>query len=115
MAIPDYQTVMLPLLRAIADEKEHSLGEVVESVSDAFGLSPEERQQLLPSGQSTVIRNRAGWARTYLKKAGLIESTRRGFFRISERGRAVLASNPSRVDVRFLEQFPEFIVLGVLF
>jgi restriction system protein len=109
MAIPDYQTIMLPLLRAIADGNEHSLGVVIESVSDALGLSPEERQQLQPSGQSRVIGNRARWAQTYLKKAGLIESPRRGFVRISERGRSALASNPSRIDVKFLEQFPEFI------
>ncbi len=109
MGIPDYQTAMLPVLRSIADGKEYSLREVIQSVSDVFDLSPEERQQLLPSGKSTVIGSRTGWARTYLKKAGLIESTRRGFFRISERGRSVLASDPSRIDVKVLEQFPEFI------
>jgi restriction system protein len=84
-------------------------GESVEVLSQQFGLSPEEREQLLASGQQTVIRNRAGWARTYLKKAGLIESVRRGYFRIADRGRSVLASKPKRIDVRFLEQFPEFV------
>ena len=86
MAIPDYQTVMLPLLRFLVDEKEHNIGEVVDSLAETFDLSVEDRQQLLASGQQTVIRNRAGWARTYLKKAGLIASARRGFFRITERG-----------------------------
>lgn len=114
MAIPDYQTVMLPLLRFLGDEKEHNIGEVVGSLADEFKLSTEERQQLLGSGQQTVIRNRAGWARTYLKKAGLITSTRRGFFRITERGQSVLASKPNRIDVKYLEQFPEFVAFREL-
>ncbi len=79
MAIPDYQTVMLPLLHFLKDGKEHNIGEVVEALVHEFKLSTEEREQLLGSGQQTIIRNRAGWARTYLKKAGLLESTRRGF------------------------------------
>lgn len=114
MAIPDYQTVMLPLLRFLRDEKEHNIGEVVDELADEFSLSAEERQQLLESGQQTVIRNRAGWARTYLKKAGLIASTRRGFFRVTERGQSVLASKPARIDVKYLEQFPEFVAFREL-
>jgi len=114
MEIPDYQTVMLPILRFLKDEKEHNIGEVVDALNDEFNLSAEERQQLLGSGQQTVIRNRAGWARTYLKKAGLIASTRRGFFRITERGKSVLGSNPKRIDVKYLEQFPEFVAFREL-
>jgi restriction system protein len=114
MAIPDYQTVMLPLLRFLKDKKEYNIGEVVDALAEEFGLSAEERQQLLGSGQQTVIRNRAGWARTYLKKAGLIASTRRGFFRITERGQSVLGSKPGRIDVKFLEQFPEFVAFREL-
>lgn len=114
MAIPDYQTVMLPLLHFLKDGKEHSIGEVVEALVQEFKLSTEEREQLLGSGQQTIIRNRAGWARTYLKKAGLLESTRRGFFRITDRGRSVLASKPVRIDVKYLEQFPEFITFREL-
>lgn len=109
MAIPDYQTVMLPLLECLRDGKEHSLGEAVDAVSDHFRLSAEERQQLLPSGASTVIGNRVGWARTYLKKAGLLESPRRGFFRLTERGHDVVKGKPERVDVKFLERYPEFV------
>lgn len=109
MAIPDYQMIMLPLLRFLKDENEHNIGEGVDALAKEFNLSVDERQQLLGSGQQTIIRNRAGWARTYLKKAGLIESTRRGFFRITERGRSVLAAKPVRIDVKFLEQFPEFV------
>lgn len=114
MAIPDYQTVMLPLLRFLRDGKEYNIGEVVDSLAKEFSLSSEERQQLLGSGQQTVIRNRAGWARTYLKKAGLIESVRRGHFRITERGQSVLASKPERIDVKYLEQFPEFVAFREL-
>ncbi len=114
MAIPDYQTVMLPLLGLLRDRKERSLGEAVEGIADHFKLSADERQQLLPSGASTVIGNRVGWARTYLKKAGLIESTRRGFFRLTDRGQEVLKSRSDRVDVTFLEQFPEFVAFRAL-
>ncbi len=114
MPIPDYQTVMLPLLRFLKDEKEHNLGEVVDALAVEFNLSPDDLQQLLGSGQQTVIRNRVGWARTYLKKAGLIASTRRGFFRITERGQSVLASKPERIDVKYLEQFPEFVAFREL-
>src|SRR5262249_44736761 len=114
MAIPDYQTVMLPLLRFLKDGKEHNIGEVVDSLASEFNLSSEERQQLLGSGQQTVIRNRAGWARTYLKTAGLIDSTRRGYFRITDRGQSVLASMPERVDVKYLEQFSEFVAFREL-
>jgi restriction system protein len=91
---------MLPFLRFLKDGGEHNIGQVVESLADEFKLSPEERQQMLASGQQTVILNRAGWARTYLKKAGLIESVRRGYFRITERGKSVLASRPERVDIK---------------
>jgi restriction system protein len=114
MAIPDYQTVMLPLLRFLRDGKEHSLGEAIDAIADQFQLTPDERQQLLPSGASTVIGNRVGWARTYLKKAGLIESIRRAFFRLTDCGQDVLKSRPERVDVTFLEQFPEFVAFRTL-
>lgn len=114
MAIPDYQTLMLPLLHFLKDGKEHNIGQVVESLANEFDLTADERQQLLGSGQQTVIRNRAGWARTYLKKAGLITSTRRGFFRITERGQSVLASKPERIHVKYLEQFPEFVAFREL-
>jgi len=114
MAIPDYQTIMLPLLQCLTDGKEHNIGEVVDALAEEFQLSAEERQQLLGSGQQTVIRNRAAWARTYLKKAGLIASTRRGFFRITDRGQSVLTSMPPRIDVKFLEQFPEFVAFREL-
>jgi restriction system protein len=109
MAIPDYQTLMLPLLEILSDGEEHLLRETVQELADKFGLTDEERGQLLPSGVSTVIGSRVGWARTYLQKAGLIESTRRGCFQISPRGRSVLKKKPSKIDVEFLRRYPEFL------
>lgn len=109
MAIPDYQSLMLPLLRFLDDGKEHNLPEATEVLSEQFRLTPEERQQLLPSGQQTIIRNRIGWARTYMAKAGLIDAVRRGYWQLSSRGKEVLASNPERIDGHFLQRFPEFV------
>lgn len=108
MPIPDYQSVMLPLLRFLDDGGEHSLREAIDSLAEQFDLTEAERAEMLPSGQQATFNNRVGWARTYLKKAGLVESTRRGFFRISARGREVLLGSPTRINVGFLEQFSEF-------
>jgi restriction system protein len=109
MAIPDYQTCMLPFLRYLSDGTEHTLRDAEDSLAEHFKLTPAERAELLPSGQQGIFKNRIGWARTYLKKAALLESPRRGVFKITERGLKTLASNPSRIDVKYLEQFPEFI------
>lgn len=109
MSIPDYQSCMLPFLRFLGDGKEHTLREAEEALSENFSLTPAERAELLPSGQQGIFKNRVGWARTYIKKAGLIEATKRGVFKITDRGFKILASNPPRIDVKFLEQFPEFI------
>lgn len=109
MAIPDYQTIMLPLLRLLGDNEEHFLRDAVQQLADEFQLTEEEKRQLLPSGVSTVIGSRVGWARTYLHKAGLVESKRRGCIQISARGAAILKKNLARIDVEFLRQYPEFI------
>ena len=108
MALPDFQSTMLPLLQFAGDRQEHSLREAVDSLADHFGLSAVERKELLPSGQQEVLNNRVGWARTYLTKAGLLQVTRRGHFEIAKRGLEVLAGRPSRVDSKFLERFDEF-------
>jgi restriction system protein len=108
MSIPDFQTIMLPFLKSVGDEKEHSLRETIEYLATQFDLSVEERKELLESGQER-FNNRVGWARTYLNKSGLIEPTRRGYFRITAIGKEVLAKNPDKIDIKFLEQFPEFI------
>lgn len=109
MTVPDYQSVMLPLLKALGDGEEHSLHEVIETLADQFELTDEERRELLPSGRQAKFDNRVAWARTYMKKAGLLESTGRGKFRINDRGLAVLRENPPEINVKFLEQFPEFL------
>jgi restriction system protein len=109
MAIPDFQTLMLPLLRFLGDHKERSIGETVEALSSEYGLTQPEREQMLSSGQQSTIRNRIGWSKTYMSKAGLIENVRRGYFRITERGTGALAEKPDRIDMRFLERYPEFL------
>lgn len=107
MPIPDYQSLMLPILSTAA-RGEVRIGEVAEQLADQLGLSPEERSELLPSGKQTVIRNRVHWAKFYLSKALLVEMTRRGHFRITQRGEEVLAAKPQRIDKKFLGQFEEF-------
>ncbi len=109
MANPDYQSIMLPLLQFAGDKQEHSIRDAIEHIADLFELSEEDRRELLPRGQGDIIGNRTGWARTYLKKAGLLESPRRGYFKISDLGLEVLRKKPSKINVKFLEQFPQFI------
>ena len=109
MAIPDYQSVMLPLLKVAADGEEHHIRAAINQLASQFGLTEEERKELLPSGVDGVFDNRVGWARTYLKKAGLIEYPKRGYFRITERGKSVLKAHPAKIDVRYLRQYPEFV------
>jgi restriction system protein len=108
MPIPDYQKLMLPLLEFISDKEEHSLRDSIDALAKTFKLSDEARGQLLPSGQQPIFDNRVGWARTYLKKAGLVQTTKRGFFQITDRGIAVLEKKPPAIDGKFLEQFQEF-------
>ena len=108
MTVPDYQSIMLPLLRFANDQHEHALRETIDALGDKFSLTESERHELLPSGRQATFDNRVGWARTYLKKAGLLESTRRGYYRITERGLKVLAENPDVINAKFLTQFPEF-------
>lgn len=109
MPIPDYETIMLPLLRLISDSKEYTIRDTVELLADEFKLTESDRKEMLPSGQQTYFHNRVGWARTYLKKNGLIEYPRRGIIKITDRGLQVLKSNPQKIDSDFLKQFPEFV------
>ena len=109
MAIPDYQTCMLPFLRHLADGQEHSLRDAEEALAAHFRLSAAERAELLPSGQQGVFKNRIGWARTYLKKAALLASPKRAVFQITDRGLKTLSTEPVKLDVKYLEQFPEFV------
>ena len=108
MPIPDYQGCMLPLLDSIADGKEHVLRDVTRAIADRFGLSDEERKELLPSGGQSVISNRVAWAKTYLKKAGLISQPNRGVVRIADEGLAVVKGKPASIDTEFLRRYPSF-------
>lgn len=109
MAIPDFQTIMLPLLEQFEDGKEHSIHEVLENLAKRFKLSEQELNEMLPSGKQTSFYNRVGWARTYLSKSGLLEMTRRSIYQITDRGRDVLKIKPTQINMKFLEKFPEYV------
>ncbi len=108
MAVPGYQTFMLPLMQLAADGLEHTSKEAINALADQFHLSEDDRRELLPSGATLKYPSRIGWARTYLTKARLLETIGEGRFRITARGREVLKSRPSTIDMRFLRQFSEF-------
>jgi restriction system protein len=109
MAIPDYQTLMLPVLKVAGDGQLHRIGDVINQLAVEFGLTEEEKQQILPSGMQLTFANRVGWAKTYLVQAGLLEATKRAHFKITDRGRKALAQGPPRIDNEYLSQFAEFI------
>lgn len=109
MTIPDYQSLMLPLLKLTRDEKEHSLKDATKVLAKEFNLSEVELVEMLPSARKTRFYDRVGWAGTYLRKAGLLSAPRRGWFQITQRGLDVLENPPSRITVNFLEQFDEFV------
>jgi len=106
MAIPDFQSIMLPLIQHLADGQERSNAETLEALTQHFRLTDEERAQLLPSGASTVFSNRVAWAKAHLKKAGLIDSPRRAVYRINDIGRGVVKEHPDRIDLKLLDRFP---------
>ena len=108
MAIPNYQEFMLPTLEVIADGQEHKNSDVVQAVAKKLNLTEEDMQEMLPSGNQQTYYNRAGWARTYLKKAGLLEYPFRGFMQITETGKSVMVNKPLKIDNRFLSQFEQF-------
>ena len=109
MAVPDFQAWFMPLLRQVADGDPHKLATLYEELADHMNLSEQDRREKLPSGKQLTYKNRIAWARTYLKKAGLIESPSRGLCRITDRGRSLLEDPPDKLNVRFLKQYPEFI------
>jgi len=101
---------MLPLLRLASDQQEHSVTDATQTLAERFGLSYEDRKRrLLPSGRQATFDNRVGWARTYLGKAGLLQNTGRGRFRISARGLDTLGKGLDRINVAYLKQFAEFV------
>ena len=108
MPIPDYQSLMLPVLRFAGDRKEHSLGEFRQRVAAEFNLSEQELAERLASDSQTVFANRIGWAVQYLKAAVTLKSVKRGVYQISDRGLTLLKGKPSEITVKTLRQFPEF-------
>jgi restriction system protein len=108
MAVPDYQSFMLPLLHYLADGQVRKSREIYHALAIKFHLTEEDKKQLLPSGQQATYENRIGWAGTYLSKAGLLEKPARGTYKITDRGLDVLKSSPDTVDTKFLRRFPEF-------
>ena len=107
--IPDYQTCMLPLLTSLKDGKEHSSKELITKLILDFNLREEEISEQIPSQRQPTINNRIHWANTYMRKAGLIDSVSRGIYRITEEGLRVLNANPTRIDVKFLSKYPDFV------
>jgi restriction system protein len=110
MAVPDYQSVMLPLLQFAAKKgDEISTSEAVEALAKELGLTEDDLKEMLPSGIQSTFVNRVGWASTYMKKAGLLEATRRGFYQITDRGRDLLKKQPKTINVKLLKQYQEFL------
>ncbi len=109
MPIPDYQAIMLPLLKFAKDKQEHSLIETVSILANQFNLTEDEKNELLPSGGEGRFYNRVSWARTYLKKANLLSYPRRGFFAITSRGIQLLLENPQGITANFLKKYDEFV------
>jgi restriction system protein len=107
--IPDYQSLMLPLLRLVSDKQEYKYRDLIEKLAIEFEITDEERKELLASGNQAIFDNRVGWAKTYLKKAGLLDSPKRATFVITELGLQTLNKNPNRIDAKYLRQFPAFL------
>jgi restriction system protein len=107
--IPDYQSLMLPLLKLVSDRQEHKYRDLIENLATEFQVTDEERKELLASGNQAIFDNRVGWAKTYLKKAGLLDSPKRATFVITQIGLDTLKKNPDRVDAKYLRQFPAFL------
>jgi len=109
MGIPDFQSVMLPLMKYASDNREHTLREAIEALAEQFKLSEEELSELLPSGTQAIFDNRVGWAKTHLSKAGLLSSPRRSVFIITDRGKEILSKKPDFINMALLRQFPEYV------
>lgn len=108
MPIPDFQTIMRPLLAAHEDGNEHINRDLVGKLADQFNLTEEERREMLPSGGARLFDNRVAWAKTHISQAGLLDSPRRAVSVITERGRHVLQEYPERVDLRVLGTFEDY-------
>lgn len=108
MAIPQFKYFILPLLHHLSDDKEHTMKEVEEALAAKFNLSESQLSELTPSGRMTIFSNRVGWAKTYLKKAGLIDAPKKALFKITQEGQKVLAKKPEIITPKSLEKFTSF-------
>ena len=99
---------MLPIMKVAQDGKEHTARELRQVIADQLGLSENERKQLLPSGSQPIFTNRMAWARAHLQRAGLVEKTGRGSFRVTPRGLDALTANPPAINIKFLQQYPDY-------
>jgi restriction system protein len=108
MGIPDFASITLPILEELADSKDHPARELRDALATRFKLSDAERAQLIPSGKQRLFDNRVGWAKTYMDKAGLVTTVRRGVYAITPLGKQILGTKPKRIDVSFLQQFESF-------
>lgn len=108
MAIPQFRYVILPFLEYLSNGKEHTLKDIEVALAKKFELTPEELSKTTPSGRMTIFSNRVGWAKTYLKKAGLIEAPRNAACKITKEGQKALAQKPEIIDSKFLNQFSSF-------
>lgn len=109
MAVPDFQNFFRPLLDFSADGKEHSIQEAREAIAKAMALSESDIKELLPSGIQTKFDNRIAWAKSYFVQAKILESPRRGYFRITQRGLDLHKVGHKRIDKKILNQYPEFV------
>jgi restriction system protein len=108
MTVPDFQSLTLPVLKQLADGAERTTKNVRHLVATQLALTPEDLEEVLPSGGQTRFANRVAWAHVYLKQSGLLESVRRGVYRITEQGREVLKAPPDKITLQYLEQFPGY-------
>ena len=108
MSVPDFQSLMLPTLKALADGSEAPVKDIRARVATSENLTPEDVQEMLPNGRQAVFVNRIGWAIFYMERAGLLERTRRGVYRLMSEGSSLLSQNPSRIDLKLLQQYPSY-------
>ena len=108
MPIPDLESLMLPILKALSDGVETPVSEIRARVADAEGLTQDEVWKMLPSGKHPVFRNRVGWAVTHMKSAGLMENVRHGVYKLTAEGKRVLSQRPTRIDRKLLESYPAY-------
>lgn len=109
MAIPDFQSIMLPLLAYISNKEMFTNQDIADHLADYYLLTEHEKYELLPSGKQRVFLNRIAWAKSHLKQAGLIISPKRGFYKISDRGLKLLDRPPERIDIKYLKRYPEYV------